>query len=42
MNDLYNKMSDVNEISKKINLNNEMTKKELVDLANDYVRDMDK
>jgi hypothetical protein len=42
MNDLYNKMSDVNEISKKINLNNEMSKKELVDLANDYVRDMDK
>ena len=42
MNELYNKMSDVNEISKKINLNNEMTKKELVDLANDYVRDMDK
>lgn len=35
-------LSDVNEISKKINLNNEMTKKELVDLANDYVRDMDK
>lgn len=42
MNKLYNMLSDVNEISKKINLNNEMTKKELVDLANDYVRDMDK
>lgn len=42
MNRLYNMLSDVNEISKKINLNNEMTKKELVDLANDHVRDMDK
>ena len=42
MNTLYNMMSDVDEMSKKINLTNEMTKKELVDLANDYVRDMDK
>jgi hypothetical protein len=42
MNTLYNMMSDVKEISKKINLTNEMSKKELVDLANDYVRDMDK